>query len=148
MSRITSCPACPADTLQNLRFCWNDSAWLISREQLAQELPRLVLRQRPRGVLWGIERDTLHRAPPCGNGRFLFTGSVLHCRQRGRAFITPHTRLRTSKSRSVDCVPRFTIFVLPQDLLHLVPLRRMRCTAASLRGEASERGCERSTLQW
>ena len=51
-------------------------------------LPCFVLTQRPRAVLVGIERDTSHRAPPCGIDCSFFTGSVHHYRQSRRAFIT------------------------------------------------------------
>jgi len=67
-------------------------------------------------VLVGIERDTLHRAPPCGNCRFFFTGSVLHCRQRRRAFITSQTLFPKRGSRlwlSHGEIRRHNAHVLP-----------------------------------
>jgi len=61
---------------------------VVGRREEGGALSRLVLHQRTRVVLVGIERESLDPPPPCGNSRFFFAGSLHHYRQGRPAFIT------------------------------------------------------------
>ena len=100
------CPACPADTSQNLRFCRSDPTGSRSKRVLAALLlsrpaPTPTCSACGNRTQYTGSSSSLRHWPPCP-----CVGSLHHYRQRRRAFITSQYLTRDSGRRgSGDTYP-------------------------------------------